>query len=603
MRWFIAVVFAVLIGTILPDGARAQCSAGLITNCPPATNLQPDDVLLGWQSGQNPHTRKFPVGNIVINSSVPWIQATAYGVKADGVTSNDQALGLALYACSQAGTQLLLPPGKILLTGAAVTGNATRVLQNCALVGSDIPAGSTTTASLGSVIEPTSTSVSPFILGSDISVKGVNFYYPGQITGTTHYPALFTDAGPGSSVAHAVFTDTTIVNAYDGFVQTSGSNWSDFKFTNSTMYAVDRLFKVGTTGDSWAFSNMRFTFGPWINVCGAGAACNATVNSAIYAADLVNAIFEVIAGSGMTFVMATTVDFGWRYGILVDSGGVLGASTIDVAWDGTGTIVDSSAGQFLANTMRGSNAPCFVSQASGNFGNWPCFNMGANSQLLLNNYGGGSRGDFIDTAGSNVTVLGGSFGPLAQNNDGTDYYFIKNTGAAANITLTGTQIVGNASTTNNQNLHTHAVLSTVAPSSLTVQNDQFLFFDDIITTHTTSNPLFITGNWSLNSAGTADLVFTGTDAMTYANNSWSKPPVSTVTGCGTCTVQGDFSGNVFMGTGTTGFVLTLPFAIGGTCLFSPSISAIISGGPSGNVWNVGASASLAGAQVHYRCGQ
>ena len=36
---------------------RAQCSGGLIVNCPAAVNPQPGDLELGWQQGQNPHTR------------------------------------------------------------------------------------------------------------------------------------------------------------------------------------------------------------------------------------------------------------------------------------------------------------------------------------------------------------------------------------------------------------------------------------------------------------------------------------------------------------------------------------------------------------------
>ena len=45
--------------------------------------------------------------------------AAAYGVKADGVTSDDVAMKAATDACAAKGGMLILPPGKILLTGAA----------------------------------------------------------------------------------------------------------------------------------------------------------------------------------------------------------------------------------------------------------------------------------------------------------------------------------------------------------------------------------------------------------------------------------------------------------------------------------------------------
>ena len=44
--------------------ASAQCTNGLIINCPAAISIQLNDVLLGYQLGQNPHTRKFTVGDL-----------------------------------------------------------------------------------------------------------------------------------------------------------------------------------------------------------------------------------------------------------------------------------------------------------------------------------------------------------------------------------------------------------------------------------------------------------------------------------------------------------------------------------------------------------
>jgi hypothetical protein len=49
---------------------------------------------------------------------------------ADGVTSDDVALAKAAAVCDAAGTRLVLPAGKILLTGAA-----TVVLNHCAMIG------------------------------------------------------------------------------------------------------------------------------------------------------------------------------------------------------------------------------------------------------------------------------------------------------------------------------------------------------------------------------------------------------------------------------------------------------------------------------------
>jgi hypothetical protein len=53
---------------------------------------------------------------------------------ADGVTSDDVALAKAAEKCNVAGARLVLPAGKILLTGAA-----TIVLNHCAMVGVGTP--------------------------------------------------------------------------------------------------------------------------------------------------------------------------------------------------------------------------------------------------------------------------------------------------------------------------------------------------------------------------------------------------------------------------------------------------------------------------------
>jgi hypothetical protein len=75
---------------------------------------------------------------------------------ADGVTSDDVALAKAAAACEAAGTRLVLPAGKILLTG-----TATIVLNRCAMVGAGAPAGNRT-GDYGTTILLTSETVPPF---------------------------------------------------------------------------------------------------------------------------------------------------------------------------------------------------------------------------------------------------------------------------------------------------------------------------------------------------------------------------------------------------------------------------------------------------------
>jgi hypothetical protein len=211
---------------------------------------------------------------------------------ADGVTSDDVALAKAAEACDAAGTRLVLPPGKILLTG-----TATIVLNHCAMVGVGAPAGAKT-GDYGTTILLTSETVPPFQLETGWLISGINFYWPNQTTGETPYPPLFSDGGKGKGFAHGVIDNIVIVNAYDGMTITPGGGSGDVKIANSTMWAYHYLFNLTNTGDSWAFSNNRFTPGPLLNKCGFAPECEQAINLANH----VNALFHVTAGGGVTLV-------------------------------------------------------------------------------------------------------------------------------------------------------------------------------------------------------------------------------------------------------------------------------------------------------------
>lgn len=57
-----AFLFALL---LIPGAGHAQCTGGLIDNCPAAVSPQPTDLGLVWQNGQSPHTRSATFAQIV----------------------------------------------------------------------------------------------------------------------------------------------------------------------------------------------------------------------------------------------------------------------------------------------------------------------------------------------------------------------------------------------------------------------------------------------------------------------------------------------------------------------------------------------------------
>jgi hypothetical protein len=437
---------------------------------------------------------------------------------ADGVTSDDVALAKAAEACDAAGTKLLLPAGKIRLTGAA-----TIVLNHCAMVGVGAPAGAKTGA-YGTTILLTSETVPPFQLETGWSISGINFYWPNQASGETPYPPLFSDGGIGRGFNHGVIDNIVIVNAYDGMTTTPGGGSGDVKISNSTMWAYHYLFNLTNTGDSWAFSNNRFTPGPLLSGCGFAPQCEQAVN----AANRVNALFHVTAGGTVTLVVGNTETFSWRYGILIDKGALLGGSIFDVAWDGMGTLIDSSSGGVYAiqNNFTGSMSECGIAVYGGKSpaDATPCFNLGRGSGLFI--YGfrtDGSRGSWLLGAGNNTVMIDNvTIASIGGVNDGKDYYVVDFAAPTNTLIVRNSELRGLPA-----NGHVHAInIGTNTMGNTVIQNNVFNSLNNAIV-GVTNNRVMVTGNTSFNTNASGQSVnLSGTGKMVYSGNFWDVPPTA-----------------------------------------------------------------------------
>ena len=379
----------------------------------------------------------------------PGLDARTFGVKADGVTSDDVALKAAIDACAAGGLLLWLPPGNILLTGTARS-----TLKTCHVEGTS--ATNTFGTTSGTTFLMTSTTTGPFICGSGFRLSGVNLYWPNQTTGTTVYPPFITDDG-ATICAHNTIDNVVVVNAYDFIKQQAGGpGWGDWKFYNLTAWAVHDLFQMNNHGDSFAASVMRLTPGPWLDICSSPNPCATTVKAALDAASLNNAVLHVTAGPNVNFTIGQAESEAWRYGVLIDAGGSLSQSKIDVAWDGTGTLIDASSGGTYTggNQFRGSNTICSHAIFTGggpDTGNTPCFTMGANSELILDGFRNEApRGDFLRISGGSATIRNSSILNVGSRNDGTDYYLVNATGVVE-LNLQNNKFSGTAG------VHSHGV--------------------------------------------------------------------------------------------------------------------------------------------------
>lgn len=594
----IAVKFVVAIFLSFGSSASAQ----QVTVFPPASlPLSGAETMYLIQGG---HSKETQIGNINAGQQLPVINAAAFGVVADGITSNDQSLGMALAACSAQGARLVLPPGKILLTGATLTSTATRLIQNCALTGAGPLTGGTISSAQGTQFNITSTSVAPFVLGQNFAVIGVNLYWPGQTGAVVYPPAFVGQPGSGKYVARGYFQNVSLVNAYDGVAQSnynSGGScpgtyassscpetWVDVTFDNYRTFAAHDDFRWNFTSDGMTLQNVRVLPGAWLGLGGTAGQVGTAAHSA-------TAFHVASSGGGQVNINATDlVVVGARYGILVDSGAIVAESQFSATWDAVGTIVDTSAGGSWYGygvQFTGVGTGCYTPSTTWGgpaTGNAPCFNLGnaANNEFVLNDFkSAGSQGDFIKTTGTDIILTNSESLGVGAAVDGNDYYQVNiNSTGSPRIRVQNNRFVGV-----NGSVHAHGITTTAAgiPNALVIQGNTFDYFNDDVTASfpqgaiVSGNTSFdtISGNVSFNQSNAASIVYYG--------NFWDATPKPTVSACGTsptvASASGPNSGFITIGTGTaTTCTITMPLSIAGFCQFQSSASISIGGGPSGS---------------------
>jgi len=558
----------------------------------------------------------FPVPASLVG---PWLFATNFGVKADAVidangalvsgTSDDAAMQSAVASCSLIGGMLVVPPGNILLNG---TGGVSMNMNKCDIVGAGNPVVSTLSGGpIGTTFIMTSATTSPFVCGKNWGWSGINFYWPTNTTGIATIPPLMADTG-GNVCGDAYINNVVIVNAVNAFVQSTTDSWENFIISNSILYSTKDMFALKKTGGSWVINNILAGPGPWFNICPpckASGGTNANRNSSF--------VHAVNNGGGQGIsVSATNINtFNWAHFALLDNLSSIGNSVWSVNLDGMRNIIDASAGGIWQsqNIFTGNNSGCgglnWDSGSPVSEGNDPCFNMGANSGLVLSDYqAGASRGDMVTFSGGTVTLQGRGSGQIGQAADGGDYYVVHLTAPSpnANIIVQGYTMGGR-----NGDVHTHGIVSANAISRLKIQNSTFGQLNDVISVPWGGDTL-ISGNDSVNTAGTFSVTNMGSGAGSWFGNHWDKPPLAAVSSCGTgASITGTLKGTVTVGSPgpVTSCVITLPFTPfsaggNGACSFNISgtanLNAVSAGTPP--AWTITASVDSAGRVLNYNCG-
>jgi hypothetical protein len=274
-------------------------------------------------------------------------------------------------------------------------------------------------------------------------------------------------------------------------------------------------------------------------------------------------MFHIKAGGSVNLSLNSFGGIGARYAFYVDNGAIMSESNIDAGWDTVGTIVDTSAGGVWSTGIRisGASATCSMIGAtwsSPQTGNFPCFNMGPNGELALTNFQNqGSKGSFIVTSGSSITLQNSGNRGLGGALDGGDYHQIQVTGGSSGMLVQNSYFSGNANTTNNQQHHVHGIVTTGhTPNYLVLQGNTFVYHEDDITTSFASSVTSISGNTTISTAGASSFSIVGA-GFGIGMNTWDRLPQATIlsgfgTGPAIQTNTGDYRNfRLVIGTGGT----------------------------------------------------
>lgn len=594
------LILAVL-ACLFAGAARAACTGptGVPFNCEQGGVPTAGDLLAGGKVS-NGHTVQYSVGNL-LTAGLPITAGAVNGViyaqlAADGVTSDDVALRAAVDLCATRGAKLVLPPGRIMLTGTA--GPIT--VQNCAIEGAGVPAGTSSVPSQGTLLLLTNTSVKPFVIGNSWSMTGINFFWPNQTTGTTVYPPLLNmdiDSGRWR------FFHNTVINAYDVIGDTPGHGQGDWQINDNYIYAMHEVLRSSGQGDTVYVSRNDFTPGPWFNMDPA----NAHTAQALVART--NRIFHVENNVGFAWniIAKDNAAFSWNQLFHLDATAVVGLSDVSFVTDQVNTLIDStSGGNWAVGNGFSVKGNCNAIVATGHSA--PCFALGANGIFDLKDSALSATGSILESAGSNVSLQNVTATSAGNQNDGTDYYGVLSTGGGG-----GLQIIVQDSTLQgnglSNNAFVHGIHTVNAAARLVIQNNRLNNFQEMIDVQSAPTTM-ITGNWGVATGGATSVLISGTNGVQYANNNWDKPPVSVLSNCGGATVpQGSFSGFFVVGATnpTTTCSLTFPFNLlgagGGACQFQPSSLTAVSANVTGNpaTWVLAFGADVHGQNVFFNC--
>lgn len=339
------------------------------------------------------------------------------------------AASLATAVDNPAGTTTLAVPGSTgIVAGMLVSSGATfaRPTTVTAVSGNTVTLSTPTLADLpaGGLVW-FANPLSPFALGSDVTIEGVNFLWPDQVdqpTAPIAYPPLFS-AIPGSAqqVTNITFANVQVTNAYD-FLTTGAfapGNWTvvaGMTIRGCRICAINTCLTLPMVPDIVYISDTQFSYGvfeaEYLHYFGGGTKAQTSATATV-ATD---------APTGSTAVTLTSAS-GIAAGMNVSGPGMpAGQSVASVAGNtltlSLATIADCPA----AATLTFVDQTYYLKSYTANFGTWLLVpgNGTASSVSTPSNDGIQGSNNYVFGPRYGVHVDGGNLALLRLANTGFD---------------------------------------------------------------------------------------------------------------------------------------------------------------------------------------
>ncbi|WP_146044212.1 hypothetical protein [Novacetimonas maltaceti] len=450
-----------------------------------------------------------------------------WGIVMDGVTSADVALNHAAAWARANHSGLLVPGGKIAITGAQTVA-LDRMSLTCTAGSVDANANGDSYGAQGSTFFITSTTVQPFTLQNGVRIRDCNFYWPNQngLNATPiAYPPLFTEPR-GQQMVNVDLLNLRVVNAYDFLSNTLVDDvLGNIHLTNTYGYAVRYWFDLANipevitvSGSNIDINLFQFAglynhknLGKWTGEHGAFLHVSGNGNGSTR-----HSKTEVLG-----LLVSDSLVFGYRYGVLVEGTGVFSESDLNLIWDAVPTVLKMNDGAcVVSDRITGKYYSYkFLGDRSDHY---PVFDLGAPSSDCAGNVDISGQleqvqGDFVNVTGKNwneiavTNVTGPGYYGLSSTN--LPYYWLK-TEDTPNLRLT---LIGNTLQTVHMDANHRGIF---VPSALTTTlvGNTFSNLYNPIDVSGNSGAITVTGNVSTNSSSPFSMTGNyGTNIVATAN--------------------------------------------------------------------------------------